>query len=305
MQKYSVWFWSLPEHVQETVQTTYGAFLASNLKDKQVGLTSDPTLNALMSQYVDGYDILYTLAHHAGHPLLHKNPMLEDEPEQAADCPLALYCTKWQHFLQHAIVTSHHYSERFFLQCFIGKMHIKVHDVLGKELKSKICDYQINRRLPMSYAPDNLLQVLTAIADYRRCRGMITQSPHDYGASTRPITGNLIQPVHALTNEEVIEQIIARLSAPAQRACYLCGSTDQLVPGCPRIQLLRDNPAALASMLCHLPAAPAACAARSQVAAVTTDTAAEPSQTTDVDLLDLSDDLSPAPVSDGAVSDFQ
>ena len=85
----AIWFPDLPVHVQVDVENVFGDVLASLLWYKSTSLIADPALSQIIHRHDNGYEAIYDLLVHAGHPFLQAFPSIPTEPHQHPDCKLS------------------------------------------------------------------------------------------------------------------------------------------------------------------------------------------------------------------------
>lgn len=235
------WFPYLPPWVREAVTHDFDGLLAICLKSKYTGLSSEPAYARIVQLHEGGYQALYDLAVHAGHPMLQTYPTSPREPLQSTDCCLADHILHWMTYVQDMALRGTHLSDRYFLEQFGRSLHVVLRP-FADYLDHGANRFPVGNPLPHSFAPHRLLSKLTQRAHFLRAPKLISDSPRSYATSTQAIRSLTLPspspPSLALPSSDPL--FLAALSSP-DRACFLCASTDHLVPACPRFQAIMEN----------------------------------------------------------------
>jgi hypothetical protein len=187
-----------------------------------------------------GYQALYDLAVNAGHPLLQTYPSFPQEPQQSADCCLGDHILHWMTYVQDMALRGTHLSDRYFLEQFGRSLHAVLRP-FALYLDHEANRFPVGTMLPHSLAPHRLLSKLTQRAAFLQAPKLVTDSPRSCSTSSQAVR-SLTLPSSAvdLRMDPPDALFLAALSTP-DRACFLCASTDHLVPACPRFQAIMDN----------------------------------------------------------------
>ena len=233
-QPMGLWFDELPEHTKNISILNISSVLAHMLRSKYSGLLDSPQMASIVHQSTNGYDALLQLATIAGHPSLSVFPKTPQEPLQGSDCSLSSYLHNWNYYLQIRLLDGTILSDRYFIQQVVNGMHHSVKPSMGVWLEQSMAPFQIGQPLPTSYAPSKLLAKLTQRATHIQKPRLITDVPRDFASSSAQI--------HEVRTElcaelEEFEPMIAALQQD-KRACYVCGASDHLMQGCPKLKAL-------------------------------------------------------------------
>jgi hypothetical protein len=227
-----IWFPRLPPWVQHDTLNVFDGLLAICLKSKHTGLTADLHLARIVQLHEGGYQALYDLAVHAGHPVLQTYPTTPSEPQQAADCCLADHILHWVTYVHDMALRGTHLSDRYFLEQFGRSLHGYLRPTFGPFLEQESNRFRVGDALPHSFAPHRLLAKISQRANFLRRPKLVAESPRANMSSS--------QAIRALT-ESTDSLFVAALSQPGDRACFLCASTSHLAPECPRFKAIKDN----------------------------------------------------------------
>jgi hypothetical protein len=141
-QPLGTWFSSLPFHVQSDAINHFAFLLTGCIRSKLHSLLRQecPEIySTIQGHKADGYLLLYDLALHAGHhPHLRHHGHFSYEPSQHADVTLTAYINAWLQFAQHQLLDGTIYSDRFFHQQILYRMHQTVCSRLGPYLHQTV-----------------------------------------------------------------------------------------------------------------------------------------------------------------------
>jgi hypothetical protein len=241
------WFPFLPPWVRDAIIHNFDGLLAICLKNKYSGLSSEPDFLRIVQLHKGGYQALYDLAVHAGHPLLQTYPSTPPIPVQSSDCCLADHLIHWLTYVQDMALRGTHLSDRYFLEQFGRSLHVVLRP-LGDYLDQEALRFPVGIMLPHSFAPHRLLSKLTQRAKFLRAPKLISDSPRSYRASILAVRSLTLPSPNPDSSDSLF---LAAFSTP-DRACFLCASADHLVPACPRFKAIMENQFARRNLTCLL-----------------------------------------------------
>jgi hypothetical protein len=239
------WFPELPRNVMFLVQNSFAGFLAQAFQSKHTGLMSHESIkDVLMSQDDDGYLMYYQMHVLASHPRLLSFPSQDVEPRQSSDMTVGVYLQRWLHYVHIQLLHGIFVSDRYFLLQLIANMSPTLRDTVGRLLASDAIEKvpDINRKLPNSFAPDQLHIKLVELARHAGRPQLIIKTPRDLQRPSRDI--------RELTtaSQPGFRHMMAQVSAPAAgsgfppRRCFFCGKEDCTLPTCASALAAKSDP---------------------------------------------------------------
>jgi hypothetical protein len=237
-------------------------FYAGQLRDclisKYSGLSNCESIADLV-YYDDGYAILREIARRAGHPNLAHMPASLSLPEQDKTTSLAVYLKQWLHFLHLNYCGGRFYSDRYFLENFIGRLHGQ------RQIKCLmlplIRDIPVNQNVPEHMQPEHLLAYMCNIAGQNGIPLSPILSPSEMGDTQRTTQKTTVSlPIRETDIVEpwddemvlLMAQITAKANMYGSRRCDCCGDSNHLLANCPQFQHLLKTPPAAKRILTRL-----------------------------------------------------
>ena len=150
------WFPNLLVHVQLDVKNVFGDVLVSLLRYKSTGLILDPALSQIVHQHDNGYEAIYDLLVHVGHPSLQAYPLLPIKPHQLLDSKLFDYCLAWNVYTLQQALHGEYLSDQYFMQQFLSNMHHSLQAHVHEWLKQAVANMFIHDPLSHTFSPDCL-----------------------------------------------------------------------------------------------------------------------------------------------------
>jgi hypothetical protein len=250
------WFSALPSTVQSDALKHFTKLLTGCLrKNMQSTVRQDhPSIaDIIQNGSNNGYKILYLLARQAGkHPLLLRFPSEPHEPTQQSDTTVNQYRIAWTQYLQYRLFDGIVYSDRYFMQQFVRRLHPIVSQRIGTHILHEVDKVSIERALPKSFSPDELKQTLEDFVDYAKLPlDLLEKTPRQYQQQSSQAV-RAIQS-HTTTDDDIdLPAIVAALNNTSASNCYLCESKDHRMAQCQIYTRLRDNPRAITALLRQL-----------------------------------------------------
>jgi hypothetical protein len=256
------WFGALPVSVQSDAMKHFSKLLMGCLrKHMQPTVRQEhPSIaDIIQNGSTNGYKILYLLARQAGkHPMLLRFPSEPREPAQHADMTVNQYRIAWIQYLQYRLFDGLVYSDRYFLQQFIRRLHPSVNQRIGTHVLREIDRVPIERALPRGFSPDELKHAIEDFANYANLPlDFIELTPRQYEATKtsaiRALTRPSATPCCSNDNNDIdLPAIVAALNNTSNPHCFLCAAEDHRMANCPIYSRLRDNPRAITALLRQL-----------------------------------------------------
>ena len=214
----------------------FGDVLTLLLWYKSTGLILDPALSQIVHQRDNGYDAIYDLLVHAGHPFLQAYLLIPTEPCQHSDCKLSDYCLGWNIYtLQHAL-HGEYLSDQYFMQQFLSNMHHSLQAHVCEWLEQAITNTFVHDLLSHTFSPDHLFMKILACVQHLGHKKLTLDSPGDSSCST--------QHVHAITiplpDDHEVELLIAVVASSTACPCFLC-ALDHLLILCPLLAEIQKD----------------------------------------------------------------
>ena len=222
-----IWFKDLPIHVQVDVENVFGDVLASLLRYKSTGLLTDPALSQIIHQHDNGYEAIYDLLVHAGHPFLQAFPSLPTEPRQHTDCKLSDYCLDWAVYTLHRALHGEYLSDRYFMQQFLSNMHRSLQAHVREWLEQAVTNTYVHDPLSHTFSPDRLFTKILARVRHLGHEKLALESPRDSSRST-----HLVRALTLPAPDDDDDLLVAAVASSTARPCFLCAS-DHLLISCP------------------------------------------------------------------------
>jgi hypothetical protein len=269
------WFPFLPARVQSSVASNFASTLRDCLHSKHSGLRQQPRVWPQIQFETNGYEMAYTIAIIAEHPLLLTIPIALPFPRQQETDTLAMYTSHWQHFFLIEILNGIFYSDRFFLEMFFQGLYKTVHyrdmiDYLRSTVMFHNTGDRIHAPLPDLLVPNNLLTTIQQYCTSQRASSLCVHSPKDIIKSRRdrfaiqsPATSQVqalsFPPIHQvfqLSSSVDTDISDAPLSADEDQAllchalasrpsgCFWCGNDAHQLSKCPLASTALNNPSA-------------------------------------------------------------
>jgi hypothetical protein len=272
-----IWFADLPVHVQVDVENVFGDVLASLLRYKSTGLILDPALSQIVHQHDNGYEAIYDLLVHAGHPSLQAYPSLPTEPRQHPDCKLSDYCLAWNVYTLQRALHGEYLSDRYFMQQFLSNMHRSLQAHVREWLEQAVTNTFVHDPLSHTFSPDRLFTKILERVRHLGQEKLALDSPRDSLRSTQLVRAVTIP----LPDDPDDEFLIAAVASSTARTCFLCAK-DHLLISCPLLTDLQKDPFRRKALLRALGAAvpsPAPTGGSKQVRAVLDASLSDPAPT--------------------------
>ena len=224
-----IWFGDLPAHVQVDVETVFGDIVASILCSKSTGFIVVPALSQIIHQHDNGYDIIYDLLVHAGHPFLQSYPLIPpQEPHQHLDCKVSDYCLEWNvYMLQHAL-HGEYLSDRFFMQQFLSNMHRSLQTHVHEWLEQAMTNTYIHGHLSHTFSPDRLFMKIIARVHHLGQEHLALDSPRESSRSAHLVRTITVP----LADDPDHDLLVAAVTSSTACTCFLCAK-DHLLLSCP------------------------------------------------------------------------
>jgi hypothetical protein len=233
------YFDGLPFSAQLDVQNLFPSLIAQIIRYKDKGFISSSELAPIVQQSDNGYEILYNLAVHFGHPLLQRFPKTLNEPKQDANCSLAEHLRRWASYLQHQALHGHHYSDRYFMQQLCASLHPALHSTVVQWLEMEVHHFFLEDPLPAFFSPTQIYTLISQRLQHVGRPRLATSSPREFSQSTALVR----EVVSSEPSDDSIDFIVAAISSsPAARSCFMCGDPNHVVLSCPRFTAARNDP---------------------------------------------------------------
>ena len=271
----------------------FGDVLASLLHYKLTGLLTDLALSQVIHQHDNGYEAIYDLLVHAGHPFLQAFPSLPTKPCQHTDCKLSDYCLDWAIYTLHHALHGEYLSDRYFMQQFLSNMHRSLQAHVHEWLKQAVTNTHVHDPLSHTFSPDHLFTKILAHVHHLGHEKLALDSPRESSHSTHLVCALTIP---APNDDD--ELLIAAVASSTAHPCFLC-ALDHLLISCPLLADIQKDPFSRKALLRALgaPASSSAPAAGSkQIRAILDTSLSDPA----LPVASLDD----APGVAAAVSDF-
>jgi hypothetical protein len=242
-QPLGTWFPLLPLHVQNDAINHFAFLLTGCIRSKlhsSLRQEYPDIYSTIQGHKADGYLLLYDLALHAGHhPHLRHHGSVSSEPSQHADMTLTSYINAWLQFAQHQLLDGTVYSDRFFHQQFLYRIHPTIRSRIGPYLHQTVLQIPHSSPLPPSLAPDRLRSHLIQHVQHLQIKQLLSKTPRQLSSPSPPSTT-----VRSLTNTQEHDPyeslLIAAVRVPGP--CILCRSSDHKLSQCPSLSNLQHEP---------------------------------------------------------------
>ena len=228
----------------------FGDVLASLPQYKSTSLIADPALSQIIHQHDNGYDTIYDLLVHAGHPFLQAFLSIPTGPRQHPDCKLSDYCLDWAVYTLHHALHGEYLSNCYFMQQFLLNMHHSLQAHVRKWLEQAVTNTHVHDPLSHTFSPDHLFTKILARVCHLGHEKLALDSPRDSSC--------LPQLVHALTvpapDDHDDELLVAAVTSSTIHPCFLC-ALDHLLISCPLLANIPKDPFSRKALLHALGAA--------------------------------------------------
>ena len=153
--------------------------LRSCLRYKSTGLILDPALSQIVHQHDNGYDAIYDLLVHVGHPFLQAYPLIPYKPHQLPDCRLSDYCLEWNMYtLQHAL-HGKYLSDHYFMQQFLSNLHLSLQVIVHEWLEQAVTNTYVHDPLSHMFSLDHLFMKILARVHHLGHEHLALDSPRE------------------------------------------------------------------------------------------------------------------------------
>jgi hypothetical protein len=204
----------------------------------------------------NGYEILYHLAKSAGkHPLLIRFPSEPQEPQQTPDMTVNQYRIAWTQYLQYRLFDGTVYSDRYFMQQFVRRLHPSINQRIGSHVLHAVDKVPIDRALPKTFSPTELKHTLKEFTEFANLpTTLLDKTPRQYQQQSQAVRAlyNSTSSAEARTNDIDLPAIVAALNNTSASTCFLCKADNHRMAQCAIYQRLRDNPRAITALLRQL-----------------------------------------------------
>ena len=239
-----LWYNDLPDHCRVHWEF-YDQTLHQALAGSAASLYDTDSTKHLVAEF-SGYQILWLLANIAGHPGVSISVMQPSMPRQKRDMTFHDYMQEWSHFLHLEHCRGIAYSDVYFVETWLERLHPAFDDTLKPLILGFLRDCTRNEPVPIHFSPEHLL---THICSRAISIGITTltplSSPSSLSTSRRPTSNpsaptrqieTTIQDVRLLHDElpnDIYASICSLMASSATRTCDLCQATDHMVASCP------------------------------------------------------------------------
>ena len=247
------WYPDLPGHCRHQ-WAFYDNALFQALTSKSTGLADTPSV-AYTVYETGGYQILWKMAHAAGHPRLNVMTLYPMMPVQRSSTSFIVYRQEWEYYLQLRSISGTFLSDRFFLESFITNMSGTYNSSLKPLMFHLLRRFPVNDPVSTDFWPENILSYMMSVAKVQGISDLDPiQTPRDFAERRRPSPRSTptIRSLGSESDPALAEEcfmLVCALTASNPRTCDLCGKEDHLCMQCPRYAALMRDPYAAKRLL--------------------------------------------------------
>ena len=252
-----LWYPDLPIHCRDHWEF-YDQVLHQALTSSSANLNDSDLTRPLLSEF-SGYQIIWLLAHLAGHPGVAYTLEQISMPRQRRDLSLHDYMQQWTHFLHLEHTRGVAYSDVYFVETWLEHLHSTLNDTVKPLILGLLRDCPRNEPVPIHFSPEHLLSF---ICSRMRSVGIYNLSPLTTPAmltssSRRPNHGNSPAPIRQLTDgssfvdvrlideelpADIFASVCSLMASGSTRTCDLCQESTHMVASCPILHRVLPDP---------------------------------------------------------------
>ena len=248
-----LWYSFLPAHCLNKWDF-YDQILHQALVSSSSNLSDSDLTRHLVAEF-SGYQILWLLAGIAGHPGLAFNNRQITMPRQGRDSSLFDYMQLWKHFLHIEHCRGITYSDIYFVETWLERLHSTYNDNLKPLILGLLRDCPLDMPVPIHFSPEHLINYITARASsigIYSLKALTTPSTGTSRSKSSSSTSTTTAKTRQIAYEDIrlmdhdipgdIYATVCSLMATASQTCDLCRASDHLVASCPSLhRILSDE----------------------------------------------------------------
>ena len=252
-----MWYMDLPNHCRDHWEF-YDQVLHQALTGRSGNLGDSDLTRHLLAEF-SGYQILWLLASIAGHPGVSITAMHFMMPIQRRDKSLHEYMQDWSHFLHLEHCRGVAYSDVYFVESWLERLHPIYNDNVKPFILSLMRDCTRDVPLPIHFSPEHLINF---ICSRSASIGLSTLTPLTTSSQVRRPTGSSLPPrattrridaadelslqdVRLLDEDlpgDIFATICSLMASSTQATCDLCQDSNHLVASCPILRRAINDP---------------------------------------------------------------
>ena len=245
---FGLWYADLPPHSRDYWEF-YDQVLHQALTSNSAGLSDSDLTRHLTSEF-SGYQIIWLLANVADHPGVSLSSNYPTMPAQRRETSFHGYMQLWSHFLHLEHCRGIAYSDVFFVESWLLRLHSTFDHTLKPFILALLRDCPLDRPLPIHFTPEHLPTFICSRAisiglrDLKPDTTPTSLRPASRSAPTRMLTDSELVDVRLLDDQlpEDIFALVCSIMASGPRSCDVCSSSDHLLASCPVLRRILSDP---------------------------------------------------------------
>ena len=267
------WFESAPEFCRQiAARNYYDRQLLQALTSKSTALAYTTGLRPLVKER-RGYELLFKMARYCGHPALTDSLQLVSMPVQRSNMDLFDYNARWQHYAYIQFCHGVSFSDRYYTECLIQRLHSVYDNNLKPFLWQMFRDLPRDKPVSHHWWPEHLVDHIVeqgsriGLTLTSETTPKTATAPKPRSATTAERATPRETPIREVSTSELpsediraVDEIyinklatdhgvafaINSLIGPnhsADKNCHFCGDSSHLLNGCPIFQAILADPA--------------------------------------------------------------